>query len=157
MMPFTLRLSIAFCLCLAGARAQTCAVMRIPSDDVAVTVSVLAAMGCDVDEATIGADHIEIIVTPEERAMLAATGFAPVLIAEGAPLAQFSANDGSTPSGYPNLAAVYAAMNTAAAAYPGLCQVVDLTATLGTPATFEGRHLFALKISDFVSLDEDEP
>jgi hypothetical protein len=35
--------------------------------------------------------------------------------------------------------------------------VVDLTARYGTPPTFEGRHLFALKISDNVGLDEDEP
>jgi carboxypeptidase T len=48
-------------------------------------------------------------------------------------------------------------MQEIAAAYPAIVQMVDLTATYGTPATFEGRHMFALKISDNVAVDEDEP
>ncbi len=42
-------------------------------------------------------------------------------------------------------------------AYPNLARRVDLNATLGTPLTHEGRTLYALKISDNVTLDEDEP
>jgi carboxypeptidase T len=34
---------------------------------------------------------------------------------------------------------------------------VDLTTTYNTPPTVEGRHLYALKISDNVETDEDEP
>jgi len=41
--------------------------------------------------------------------------------------------------------------------HPEICQLVDLTQTYGTAPTVEGRHLYALKISDNVLLDEDEP
>ncbi|MBN2317364.1 MAG: hypothetical protein JXM79_25800, partial [Sedimentisphaerales bacterium] len=40
--------------------------------------------------------------------------------------------------------------------FPSICKVVDLTETYGTPATFEGRHIVAVKISDRVEEDEDE-
>jgi len=48
-------------------------------------------------------------------------------------------------------------MNAAAAAFPAICQVVDLTASYGTPATVDGRHMYAVKISDNVAQEEDEP
>jgi hypothetical protein len=48
-------------------------------------------------------------------------------------------------------------MHEIASTYPAIAQVVDLTATYSTPPTFEGRHMFALKISDNVAIDEDEP
>ena len=60
-------------------------------------------------------------------------------------------------AGYLNLDGIVARLNAIAAAYPAIAQVVDVTATYNTPPTFEGRHIFALKISDNVSLDEDEP
>ncbi len=47
-------------------------------------------------------------------------------------------------------------MNAIAAAYPAIAQVVDLTETYDTPATIEGRHFYALKISDNVEREEDE-
>ena len=45
----------------------------------------------------------------------------------------------------------------AAETFPEICQLVDLTTTFNVPATFEGRHIFAVKLSDNVSEDEDEP
>jgi len=58
---------------------------------------------------------------------------------------------------YRDLDGVLARLHDIAEAHRGIAQVVDLTATYGAPATHEGRHLFALKISDHVALDEDEP
>jgi carboxypeptidase T len=60
-------------------------------------------------------------------------------------------------TGYRNLESVLARMQEIADAYPALAQVVDVTATYNAPPTFEGRHLYALRISDNVALDEDEP
>ena len=60
-------------------------------------------------------------------------------------------------AGYLNLDGVNDRLRQIAEAYPAIAQVVDLTATYNTPPTFEGRHIFALKISDNVSVDEDEP
>jgi hypothetical protein len=63
----------------------------------------------------------------------------------------------AVPATYRDLAGVIAKMHEIAAAFPAIARVVDVTAVYGAPSTFEGRHLFALKISDNVALDEDEP
>jgi hypothetical protein len=63
----------------------------------------------------------------------------------------------AVPATYRDLADVMVRMQEIAAAYPAIARVVDITAAYGAPPTFEGRHLFALKISDNVALDEDEP
>jgi hypothetical protein len=60
-------------------------------------------------------------------------------------------------STYLDLDEVLARMQQIAAAFPAIARVVDVTTTYNTPTTFEGRHLFALKISDNVNEDEDEP
>lgn len=61
------------------------------------------------------------------------------------------------PDGYPDLDAIYERMRLAAQDHPDICRYVDLTERLGTPATHEGRHLFAVKISDNPSISENEP
>ena len=61
------------------------------------------------------------------------------------------------PAGYSDLNGVLLRMQEIAAAHPEIAQVVDITSTYGAPPTVEGRHLFALKISDNVATDEDEP
>jgi hypothetical protein len=58
---------------------------------------------------------------------------------------------------YRDLDGVLTRLHEIADAHPGIAQVVDLTAAYGAPPTHERRHLFALKISDNVALDEDEP
>ncbi|MCP4744552.1 MAG: hypothetical protein GY874_00180 [Desulfobacteraceae bacterium] len=61
------------------------------------------------------------------------------------------------PSNYSDLQNVYDKMIFAADQHPDITKFVDLTETYNTPETHGGRHLFALKISDHVNLDEDEP
>jgi hypothetical protein len=65
--------------------------------------------------------------------------------------------EAQVPAGYRDLDGVLARMQEIAAAHPAIARVVDVTDSYGTPPTFEGRHLFALKISDNVAADEDEP
>jgi len=48
-------------------------------------------------------------------------------------------------------------MNLAASTHSSICQMIDLTTTYNVNATFEDRHLYAVKISDNVINDEDEP
>ena len=60
-------------------------------------------------------------------------------------------------AGYLNLDGINARLRQIAEAYPAIAQLVDVTATYNAPPTFEGRHIYALKISDNVSIDEDEP
>jgi hypothetical protein len=63
----------------------------------------------------------------------------------------------AVPPGYLNLDGIVARLHEIAAAHPAIAQVVDVTAAYGMPPTVEGRHLYALKISDRVEVDEDEP
>jgi len=103
---------------------------------------------------------VELIVLPAERAALAARGLTIEVIAKGRPFADILAEQSAArgvPSGYLDNAGILAELNSLAASYPALAQVVDLTTTYGTPATVEGRHLYALKISDNVAMEEDEP
>lgn len=58
---------------------------------------------------------------------------------------------------YPTLAQINAQMAATATAYPSICELVDLNARYGTPLTHQGRSILALKISDNVLIEEDEP
>lgn len=46
---------------------------------------------------------------------------------------------------------------TVAEAHPDLCRLVDVTARLGLPATAEGRHLWAVRVTSGIDLDLDKP
>lgn len=59
--------------------------------------------------------------------------------------------------GYPTLSQIINEMQVAAANFPSICQFVDVTAVYGTPPTWDGRHIHAVKISDNASQEEDEP
>ena len=92
---------------------------------------------------------VELIVLPAEHAALVARGLTIEVIAKGRPFADILAEQSAArgvPSGYLDNAGILAELNSLAASYPALAQVVDLTTTYGTPATVEGRHLYALKI-----------
>ncbi len=120
----------------------------------------LRAAGLDVlGPAPVDRGGVEVIVTTEERRWLEARGLKGRVLERGRPFAQVmaerSAADG-VPSGYLDYPGVLAELASLAAAYPQLAEVVDLTARYGTPATEEGRHLVAIKISDNVQVDEDE-
>jgi hypothetical protein len=89
------------------------------------------------------------------RAIAAILAATVVLVSDRS--VEVSARQSGVPASYPNLDTIVAAMQEIAAAYPALVRMVDITETYGTPATVQGRHLFALKISDNVAADEDEP
>ncbi|MFG0328906.1 MAG: M14 family zinc carboxypeptidase [Phycisphaerales bacterium] len=66
--------------------------------------------------------------------------------------------DAPAPDGdYPTYDEIVQEMMDAATNFPDICAFVDLTDLYGLPATVQGRHLVAVKISDSVGLDEDEP
>ena len=60
------------------------------------------------------------------------------------------------PAGFPTLNDIVQQMTNAAANHPAICQLVNLTQTYGTPQTWEGRDIYAVKISDNVAVEEDE-
>ncbi|MBX3231271.1 MAG: hypothetical protein KIT84_10040 [Labilithrix sp.] len=111
----------------------------------------LFAAGFDVVEGSVEATSLEVIGSEEEIERLRALGYEVEVIGRGGPLA---AEEALT---YPPLADIHAEMRAIEAAYPAIAKVVDLTATLGTPPTAQGRHLLALKVSKNVDASEDEP
>ncbi len=58
---------------------------------------------------------------------------------------------------FPTLSEVIEEMAEAATRFPDLVELVNLTERYATPQTHLGRDLFAFKISDNVSEEEDEP
>ena len=61
------------------------------------------------------------------------------------------------PSGYKNLAQVMQDLHAIAALNPNIAEVIDITARYNQPSTIGGHHMYAIKISDNVAINEDEP
>ncbi len=139
------------------AQAEPLRRVRLCVDNARVVAVELERAGFDVLEGSVTDKSVELIVSEPELEKLLSQGFAPETLAIGRPFRDIQAEQDSIPPGYPDLAGIIAELNAKAAAYPAICKVVDLTAAYGAPATVEGRHLYAAKISDNVNVDEDEP
>ncbi|HMB71176.1 MAG TPA: M14 family zinc carboxypeptidase, partial [bacterium] len=141
------------------ARAEPLRHVRIEAQDAPSLAVELLRSGFDVLEGETGPGTVDVIVTAEDLELLRDRGLQPELIATGRPYRdiQQEALGAAVPTGYLDLAAVLTRMQAVADSFPSICRLVDLTAELGTPPTFEGRHLYAVKISDNVATDEDEP
>ncbi|MFT7463932.1 MAG: putative deacylase [Pseudohongiellaceae bacterium] len=118
----------------------------------------LQADGFDV----LSVEPLELVVNADELEQLRHRGLSPEVLGVGRPFVEIQAErlsgeEAAVPAGYSDLSAIEAALFAAEASRPDICTVVDLTALYGASPTFEGRHLLAVKISDNVALDEDEP
>ncbi len=135
--------------------------VRIPSARPAQLRQVMERLGYDVSCLPCGDGFVRAIVSRAEFAELHRAGLPPVIMESARPLRasprRFGAGGWPVPSGYRDLAAITTELTNAAAAHPSLATVVDIAATYGPGATFEGRPILAIKISDNVGLDEDEP
>lgn len=104
---------------------------------------------------------LEVIVSFDEWHRLVDMGLDPLLLERGRPYKEVQAErlalGGGTPPDYPDLASLIQSMTDFASANPTICEFVDLTDRFGAPVTFEGRHIFGVKISDNVTQNEDEP
>ncbi len=102
---------------------------------------------------------VGLIVDEAELECLRLDGWAVEVRGTGAPFRDRAAPaDLQTPdAGYRTWAEVQADLVALESLRPDLAQVVDLMDALSIPATAEGRHLLALKISDRVEAEEDEP
>ena len=116
--------------------------------------------GFDVLAGGITKEHVEVIVSDTEYEALDNQDFTLQLIDVGQPFREIQDRQLSlldVPSEYPDIGRIYAQMDAAEDDFPSICKTIDLTKTYETPATFEGRHIVAVKISDHVDQDEDEP
>lgn len=148
-------------LTIASASAETLIRARFEPSDARALADAWLDAGLDVLRPSITDDALEVILSADALDDLAAQGHVPVSAIPGRPFADIQAervgSPESVPAGYLDLADIIAEMQDAAAAYPSICQFIDLTATYGLAPTYEGRHMYALKISDHVALEEDEP
>jgi hypothetical protein len=135
--------------------------VRVETPEARSLAASFAAEGRDLIRSSVTDSSLEIIVDRRELPTLEQLGLTVSVVAEGRPFAQMSAGqDGEpeeVPRGYLDLDGVLAEMTQVAADFPDICELVDLTRTYGVAPTFEGRHIHVLKISDNVTLDEDEP
>ncbi len=134
--------------------------VRIDAIDAPSVADDLTSAGFDILEGSVGLTSLELIVRAEERIALEALGYTVVTLEKGRPFKDIQGErtppDGSQ-AGYPDLAQIIEQMNAAQSAFPAICRVVDLTETYNLSPTFEGRHMFAVKISDNVGEEEGEP
>ncbi len=143
----------------AGAQSGLSTRVRVYSAAPAALAASLEAGGFDVLEGSVRAASVDVIAFGGDLQTLTAMGLPYTVEAVGQPLSviQSAPSPDPVPAGYPTLTQIMTTLGAAEASYPGLCDLVDLTAVLGTPATYEGRHLYAIKVSDNVAVDEDEP
>ena len=153
--------------------------VRIYTSNPAATAERLQTAGFDVIGVNPTGRSLDLVVTSAERdaltreryrvttidrvrplrdALAAGTAGTPVTATAPSAAASSAMLAAAVPAGdYADLDGIVARMQDLAAEYPSLVQFVDVTAAYGTPATVEGRHLYAMKISDNVEVDEDEP
>ncbi len=109
------------------------------------------------------ADHtIDVITSARDREQLGSMNLHWTVVDHGRPFAEIQAERQSgfvdeVPDGYWTLDEIYAEMDRLETEYPDICKRIDLTDTYSAPPTVEGRHIYALKISDNVASAEDEP
>ena len=124
--------------------------------------SLLSSEGFDVLYDSIDEYSFELIVAPYELITLRQDGYDIEILARGRPFREIQAerekaSSGLIPPGYPDLSQIINELFTMETNYPSICKVYDLTDIYNMPSTHDGNHLYALKISDNVQDDEDEP
>lgn len=135
--------------------------IKIDTPEAQRVASQLKMEGYDVLSGTVTTTSLELIVTHVELNNLKEQGYNPIILEKSRPFREIQAerikNLVDVPPGYLDLSEIIDEMNDTAANYPNICEVVDLTTTYNVSTTYEGRHIYAVKISDNVSQDEDEP
>jgi hypothetical protein len=95
---------------------------------------------------------VEVIVSTGELEVLQSQGYAVEVVESYA-----GKTTQGIPAGYHDYDAIRAILMNTADNFPLIAQLVDVGVEYGVGTTYEGRHLYALKISDNVANDEDEP
>lgn len=157
--PLAVRL-LALATALLPASAFALERMTIASTDPAADMAALERLGFDVLHGSASAVTFDVVGSDADRAQLGDMGFQVTAREEGRPFADIQRADAArsgVPAVYPSLSDIDASMRALETAHPAICQWVDVTARYGLPPTVDGNHLYAMKISDNVSLEEKEP
>ncbi len=136
--------------------------VRVQADRPELLLVELERMGVATD-CGVGADanSLELILSENQLARVRQMGLEPVVLERARPfgeiMAERAAANPENPVAYERYDDIVTWMQSVAAANPTIAEVVDLSAMLGTPQTFEGRSIYAMRISDNVQTNEDEP
>jgi len=141
-------LCIALFASIASARSAVRYTVRIPSADTSALGQLLERENFDVAGRDRERKTVSVIVSVSDLRRLRAMGLEPQIV--GGP-------DRGIPPGYEDFDTIAARLRTLADTYPTISRMVDVGAEFGVGPTAEGRPLIALKISDNVDRDEDEP
>jgi hypothetical protein len=140
---------------------ETSSHIKIEVENAEKHASTLLSDGFDVLRETVTKTTLELIVSAHELQILKDKGYSITILSIGRPFREIQneqyAGFSSPPPGYPDLNTIIDEMNSTASNYPTIAKVFDLTSKYNAPPTYEGRHLYAIKISDHVSTEEDEP
>ncbi len=105
---------------------------------------------------------IDVVIDGAQKALLLAIAPLAQFVGAARPfheidLEQAIATGGDIDLGYYTVAETEAEMDLLVTNFPALAQKVNLSTLPGGVLTHEGRALYALKVSDNVAVDEDEP
>jgi carboxypeptidase T len=104
----------------------------------------IASTGAAIEE--VGKDHVKVLATPQEAKKIKQKGFTPI-VDSTMTTEDFPSGD----SAYHNYNEMVSKINTAVSSYPGIVSKFSIG------KSYEGRELWAVKISDNVGTDEAEP
>ncbi|KYK34025.1 MAG: hypothetical protein AYK22_00905 [Thermoplasmatales archaeon SG8-52-3] len=141
---------------------QTSSQVIIKVDNAPKVAKYLISEGFDVFYNTITENSFELIVTPDELDILKSKGYNFTIISYGRPFIEIQSERnqyiiGEVPPGYLDHTQIIEEMYGYESLFPSICKVYDLTDTYGLSATYDDNHIYAIKISDNVEEDEDEP
>lgn len=140
---------------------KTNCLIRITDENPDTLVQQLIKQGYDILFDTVTVNGFEAIVTPIERQNLLQNDIQFEIISIGRPFIEIQQelNKGilPVPPGYLDLTDIISEMTDYANNNPAICKFYDLTNTYNQNETQEGNHIYAIKISDNVNIDENEP
>lgn len=102
---------------------------------------------------------LDVIVMPLELSAFRRLGIRTKLVGRGRPFAAIaqSGPEGQPDTRYYTPAEILTKIDSFVTKYPQLAKRIDLTTLPGAGKTHENRGIYALKVSDNVAIDEDEP
>jgi len=151
-------LLVAVALVSTSAAAQT-SLTRIDLGQQPNVLATLESNGFDtVHDEIVGAPagNIDLLIPDSDLPRLTALGLSFVVLQRSMSLRDSIGPTDAPAAQFYDWVELNAEMTALAAQYPSIAMKVNLTTMTGAPLTHEGRHIFALKISDNVAADEDE-
>src|SRR4051812_30841407 len=119
--------AVAVVLLAVTGSTPTLSRVRLHTEDAAAITPVLEGQGFDVLEGSTRATSLDLMVSDDELQRLRTLGHTPVILGRGQALQRRApAGTNATPTGYPTLAEINAALESAAASFPDIAKVVDL-------------------------------